>query len=421
MVSRKVQLEMRKTISDPRRRTLVSSFVLLGLATGCASDSTSEAIEEGTTEEPLYAMMIQVYDPEDRTVYLSLSHTLDIESTSLESAREFPSVANFAAVDGRLLVSSGSTPSITEFEVTDDFHWNERRTVGFDEYPLQDNANFYYQFLVDSEHALLPFAGTKRILWNPSSMQIEGVLEDTSLESEEPHLTLEAGGNRNSVHYDAAVMQAFHYHDDDWYDYGSQSHIVVYDKETFEEVRVLDVPCPGLSLATRDEQGNTYFATWDVPVTSLLGEAPATCIAKVDPEGELLGTFDPRDWTDGRLVNNFRYLGNGRAFASVLHHEELGADTPEELDADGIDALSASGPHWKLWFFDVEAETGQPLEGIDVAVGSGAQFAVVDGRTFVFVPYDDWGRTKGYEIDEDGAAVEHFDTVGDVFKWVRVR
>jgi len=226
---------MRPITNETRGRTLAGAIALAALATGCASDSTSESISDGTAEQPLYAMMIQVYDPEDRTVYLSLSNTLDIESTSLDTAREFSSVANFAAVDGRILVSSGSKPSITEFEVSDDFHWHERRTVGFDEYPLEDNANFYYQFLVDDEHALLPFDGTKRILWNPSSMQIEGVLDDTTLESQEPRLTLEAGGNRNSVHYDAAVMQAFHYHDDDWYDYGSQSHIVVYDKDSFEE------------------------------------------------------------------------------------------------------------------------------------------------------------------------------------------
>ncbi|HEY6726949.1 MAG TPA: hypothetical protein VI197_23110 [Polyangiaceae bacterium] len=402
-------------------RRLLLGVAALALATGCASESASESVSEGTTEGPLYAMMIQVYDPEDRTVYVSLSDTLDISSTSLETAREFASVANFASVNGRLLISSGSEPSITEFDVTDDFHWIRRRSVSFSEYPLQDNANFYYQFLVDDEHALLPFDGTKRILWNPSEMKIEGALEDTTLDSEEPRLTLEAGGNRNSVHYDTAVMQAFHYHDDDWYDYGSQSHIVVYDEHTFEEDRVLDVPCPGLSLATRDDAGNTYFATWDVPITSLLGEAPATCIAKVDPDGALLDTFDPREWTEGRVVNNFRYVGDGRAFASVLHHEELGAATPEELDANGIDALSTSGPHWKLWLFDVEREHGEPVAGIDVAVGSGSQFAVIDGRTFVFVPYDDWGRSKGYEIDEDGTASEHFDTVGDVFKWVRVR
>lgn len=404
-----------------RHQSLVLGVAALALVGGCSSDSSSEAVSEGTMEEPLYAMMIQVYDPEDRTVYLSLSNTLDISSTSLETAREFASVANFAAVAGRILVSSGSEPSITEFDVTDDFAWLERRSVSFSEYPLQDNANFYSQFLVDDEHALLPFDGTKRILWNPAEMKIERVLEDSSLESQEPRLTLEAGGNRNSVHYDSAVVQAFHYHDDDWYDFGSESHLVVYDEDSFEEDRVLDIPCPGLSLATRDEDGNTYFATWDIPVTSLLGEAPATCIAKVDAEGELLEMLDPRDWTDGRVVNNFRYVGNGRAYASVLHHEELDASTPEELDADGIDALSTGGPHWKLWLFDVEQQTGAPVAGIDVEVGSGSQFAVVDGRTFVFVPYDDWGRTKAYELDEDGTATEHFDTVGDVFKWVRVR
>lgn len=403
------------------KRHFLSFGVAAALVAGCGGDNSSESVSEGTTDEPLYAMMVQVYDPEDRTVYVSLSNTLDISSTSLHAAREFPSVANLAPVGGRLLISSGSEPSITEFDITDEFRWIERRTVSFSKYPLQDNANFYYQFMVDDEHALLPFDRTKRILWNPAEMKLEGVLEDSTLKSQEPRLTLEAGGNRNSVHYDAAVMQAFFYHDDDWYDYGSQSHVVVYDKDSFEEDRVLDIPCPGLSLATRDEEGNTYFATWDMPTTSLLGEASPMCIAKLDPEGVLLDTFDPRDWTDGRAVNNFRYVGNGRAFASVLHHEELDAATPEELDADALDALGTSGPHWKLWLFDVERGTGEPVDGIDVAVGSGAQFAVLDGRTFVFVPYDDWGRTKGYELDEDGTATEHFDTVGDVFKWVRVR
>lgn len=412
---------MSKFTIENRREPVTALFFALMLVTGCASDEVSESVSEGTSEEPLYAMMIQVYDPEDRTVYVSLSNTLDISSTALDAAREFPSVANFAAVNGRLLISSGSKPTITEFDVTDDFTWIRGREVDFSQYPLEDNANFYYQFLIDDEHALLPFGGTKRILWNPSEMKIEGTLEDTTLESREPRLTLEAGGNRNSVHYDAAVMQAFHYHDDDWYHYGSQSHIVVYDEETFEEDRVLDIPCPGLSLATRDEAGNTYFSSWDVPTTSLLGEAPPQCIAKLDPEGELLDMVDPREWTDGRAVNNFRYVGDGRAVANVLHHEELDVETPEDLDADGIEALGKSGPHWKLWLFDVERQTGEPVRGIDVAVGSGAQFAVIDGRTFVFVPYDDWGRSRGYELDDDGTATEHFDTVGDVYQWVRVR
>lgn len=352
-------------------------------------------------------MMIQVYDPEDRTVYVSLSDTLDITSTSLESAREFSNVANLAAIDGRLLISSGFEPTITEFDIAPDHAWVEGRSVSFSGYPLTDNADFYYQFLVDAEHALLPFDATKRILWNPSEMSIERALEDTRLESIEPGLTLEAGGNRNSVHYDTSVMQAFYYPDDDWYDYGSQSHVVVYDAETFAEERIIDIPCPGLSLATRDEQGNTYFATWDLPGTSLLGDAPATCVAKVHSDHEVVETIDLRQWTDGRVANNFRYVGDGRAFANVLHHEQLGVSSPEDLDDDDLEKLSLSGPHWQLWLFDVAKAEGA--------------FAVLDGRTFVFLPYDDWGHTKGYELSDDGTATEHFDTLGDVFKWVRVR
>jgi hypothetical protein len=132
-------------------------------------------------------------------------------------------------------------------------------------------------------------------------------------------MSLEPGGNRNSVHYDDVVMQAFFYHDEDWYDYGARSHVAVYDPKTFEETHVVDIPCPRLSLATRDEDGNTYFATWDTPATSLLGEAPPPCVAKLDSAGELIETFDPREWTGGRAVNNFRYIGNGKAVANVVY------------------------------------------------------------------------------------------------------
>jgi hypothetical protein len=39
----------------------------------------------------------------------------------------------------------------------------------------------------------------------------------------------------------------------------------------------------------------------------------------------------------------------------------------------------------------------------------------------VFLPYEEWGRTKIYEINDDGTATEQGDTVGDVFKWVKIR
>jgi hypothetical protein len=408
--------------STGARARLATLFAIgltnLAIACGDQGDSTSAS---DTGDGPLYAMMIQVYDPEDRTVYVSLSDSLDVDSVPLSDAREFPGVANLAVIGGRLLVSSGSAPEITEFDITSHHDWVEGRRVSFASYPLSDNANFYYQFIVDHEHALLPFDGTKRILWNPSEMVIDRLLEDTTLTPSEPGLTLESGGNRNSVQYAGAVMQTYFYHDDDWYDYGSKSHVVVYDATTFSEKRIFDVPCPGLTIATRDEGGSTYFSNWGLPSPSITGDAPATCLAKVSPAQTAVETFDLREWTDGRWVSNFRYVGNGKAFANVLHHEALGVTSPGELTSEQLDTLRESGPHWKLWLFDVAQKTGAPVGGIDVAIADGAQMAVLDDRSFVFLPYDDWGRTKAYELMTDGTAVERFDTVGDVFKWARVR
>jgi hypothetical protein len=398
----------------------VAAVGALGALAACSSGGGGGA--GGTYDQPLYAMMLQVYDDSgDRTVYVSLSDTLGVSSVSLAEAREFPGVANLASIGGKLLISDGNEPKITEFDVTDAHEWREGRSVSFGEYPLDDNANFYYQFIVNEHKALLPFAGTKRVVWDPGAMKIIGALEDTTLVGKEDPLVLEAGGNRNGVRYDSSIVQAFFYHDEDWSTYGKGSHLVVYDADTQKEKKVIDVPCPGLSLATRDEAGATYFGTWDISVATLAGKAPATCLAKVSPTFELEGTTDLRDWTGGRFVNNFRYVGGGKAFGNVLHHEELGVTSPAQLDDKALGDLWMSGPHWRLWLFDVEKKTGKPVEGVDVALSSGAQMAELDGRTFLFVPYDDWGRTKAYELDADGKATPRFDTVGDVFKWVRVR
>lgn len=54
-------------------------------------------------------------------------------------------------------------------------------------------------------------------------------------------------------------------------------------------------------------------------------------------------------------------------------------------------------------------------------MGSGAQFAVLEGRTFVFLLYDSYARSKSYEIEPNGVATERHDITGHVFKWARVR
>jgi hypothetical protein len=374
---------------------------------------------------PLYAMMIQVYGTDDRTVYVHLSNTLDFGTTvDLAKTREFAGVANFAPVAGRILVSSGSAPAITEYEISDDLQWREGRTIGFANYPLEDNANFYAQFVFDEQTIYMPFDVTSRLLWNPTSMTIRQVVEDSKLELVRGGLKARAGGNRNGIRFNGPVQRAFIYADDDYFAFGPESVVAIYDPQSHAEKTLVPLPCPGLDMPSQDEQGYTYYASWNFQGTrALFGEGPKPCIARLKPDLTLdeAWTTDLRDLTGGRHVNNFRYIGNGRAIGNVLDHELLMADWSGGYKQDIADKINKEGPHWRVWLFDLVKREAKPIEGVNVTTGMGTQFATLEGRTFLFVQYQAFGRTKIYEIASDGRATEHADTPGDVFKWVRIR
>jgi hypothetical protein len=293
--------------------------------------------------------------------------------------------------------------------------------MSFVGYPVQDNANFYSQYVLDDATAYLPFDETKRVVWNPTDMVIEGTFTDTNVPAGDSGMTVSTGGNRNAIRFEGPVQQPFFYSND--FDYGPESIVAIYDRATNLEQSTVTLPCPGLSMASQDG-GYTYYGTWGFPDRALFGEGPAPCIARLTPELTLdaAWTTNLENVTGGRAHNNFRALGGGKAIANVLHAEEIeGADFDSGYDPDLVDIISSSGPWWKLWLFDLATMTGAPIAGIDVSLSSGAQFAVLDGRTFVFLPYDDYRRSKIYEIGADGLATERGDTQGDVFKWVKIR
>ena len=399
---------------------------LLSTLLGCSDEDSARDGDTSTAVEPLYAMLTQVYDTEDRTVYVSLRHSLDLPSQlELSDSREFASVANFAPVGGRLLVSSGIEPSITEFEISEDLAWTQGKTVSFANFPFEDNANFYYQYLLDAHTAYMPFDVTKRLIWDPTDMTIAETREESSVPLKAGLLNAQTGGNRNAIHYEGPVQQPFFYTDDDWFETGPESVVAYYDPTTHEEAGTVTLPCPGLSMASQDEQGYTYYGTWGfLGAQALFGMGPAPCVARLKPDLTLdeAWTTDLRDMTDGRYVNNFRYIGAGKAIGNVLHHELVDVDWDGGYDQEVVDDINNNGgEHWKFWLFDLEKAEAHPIDGIDLPIGSGAQFAVLDGRTFLFLPYDDWNRTKIYELGADGRAAVVSETIGDVFKWVRVR
>jgi hypothetical protein len=393
---------------------------LLLVACGDGDRGRDPVVEEG----PVYVMMTQVYTADDRTVYFSTSDSLDLAAVSLADAHESPSVANFSAIGGKLYISSGEEPKITQYDVLADRSLQETGAISFAGFPFDDNANFFYHYIVDETLAYLPYDVTRRVAWSPQDLTILSDETTSALPLMDGAMMLEGGGNRSGIKYpDKRVVQPFFFHDETWTDYGTQSRIASYDATSHDEIRVQSTPCLGLSITTRDEAGNTYISSNNYsPVKKLFGAGPAPCIVRLAPTGDLdaAWTTDLSALTGGRYTMNFRYLANGKAVANVLDADKLGADFTQPYDVTVEDKIWEAGT-FRLWLFDLAANTAKPIEGIELGVTAGGQTAVIDGRMFVFVVYNDYGNTRIYEVSNAGVATAVVDVAGDVFKWERLR
>lgn len=396
-------------------------FACVALA-GCSDDDDGPG--PGGDLGPAYVMMTQVYTADDRMVSFSVSDTLDLTSVSLADAHVEQSVANFSAIGGKLYISSGEAPKITQYDVLADGSFDQTGEISFAAYPFSDNANFYYHYIVDEDLAYLPYDVVRRIAWSPKDMTILQDATDSALAINQAGLMLEGGGNRSGVKYPSGpVVQPFYYTDTTFLDYGTASPIAIYDPATHAEARVQNAPCLGLSITTRDENNRTYLSTNNYsPVKKLFGAGPAPCVVRLGANGDLDASFttDLTAQTGGRYVMNFRYLAGGFAVGNVLDAEELDADFTGTYDPAVEDQIYEPGK-FRLWLFDTDAGTAKPIEGIDLPVASGGQTAVIDGRMFVFVIYNSYGNTRVYEVSEAGVATAKFDVAGDVFKWEKLR
>ncbi len=190
-----------------------------------------------------------------------------------------------------------------------------------------------------------------------------------------------------------------------------------------------------------DEEGNVYFATtFNAPTRHLYGKAPASCVVRVKPDGTLdedFGINDLTAWTGGFYGVNFRYLGNGKAVANVLHHDRLGnvnwsGDVDPEIETkisgQWTDAgyISEDPSLWEMHQIDLEKGTSKIVKGFDTKhdVSYYSIFFLVDDRVFVSVQYDVDEATNNaiYELDTGAATVEPVgQVVGDLAGVERVR
>jgi hypothetical protein len=425
----------------PRTRISSLNICLLLVAAGCSDEvfvvqprpmGPEVPVDETPDGEPsndddpelppLYALSTNVYQPDESVMsYITLTDTLDLTELPEESAREFASYAFVSGFEGKLLVSDGESPEIVRYEITPQLDWVEEDRVSFAGEGITGGAaGFERHWFVDDTTAYVTLDVTKRVIWSPRDMVVSGVAEDSTLPLERDGLVLDATFNRQPRRLRGPTLKPFYYRDDAWYMFGQYTSIAVYDSETHAEQKVIDVPCPSLEVPSQDELGNTYFSAWTYgPELGLFGQGPATCVRRIKPDATLDEDWAPdlAEWTGGRPVHVFRYMRDGKAVGTVLHVDEVDIDFDAGYDEEKAGELAA---HWRLWLFDLEAETAQPIEGIE-GISGGWYWANFDGRTFLFVPDAEWSSSKVFELDSDGNASERFQATGFITDWIRIR
>jgi len=319
--------------------------------------------------------------------------------------------------------------------VSDDLSWSEAGDLNFGAYPMDEYnfMNFYFQSIKDEKAVYFYYGAdkTSRAVWSPKDWQIAESREDTNLPAPAAGWTLQNGGNRTGIRdYTGPVVQAFAQWREETSEYSDTSWLAVYDEETHRERDVLEVACPGLQQATKDERGDLYFSTtFNLPTAALYAAGPAPCVVKVKANGALDRSFGENDltaWTGGFYGVNFRYLSGGKAVANVLHHDRIaGLELAGDVNPDIATRIDEDPTLWELHLIDLEAGTSEIVTGFDADhdVGHYTTYQVVDGRTFVTVQLDtETTRSSVYELELATATVSLVATAeGDIWETARLR
>ncbi|WP_394846219.1 MxcI [Pendulispora brunnea] len=365
--------------------------------------------------KPLYALLSLVSTTDSNASYVNLFDTPDITEVKFSGAREFPGASGIDAVNGKLFVSSGDAPLVMRFGITEALTWKDEGSVNFANYG--STAGLWGNGFGNSK-GYMTFNSVERVVWDPSTMTIRGQnVAGNNLVRDRDGLLVRAAYDRALVPQGTELYWPYYWSDNDYFRFSQTSQIALYDTAADQLRSLIDAPCPGLDFASKDDDGNLYFSNWVFAVAqpAFDASAPQTCTVRVKA-GQT--TIDPEfrvrfpELTDGRQGAAFHYIGQGKAFFAVFHHEAVPAGTlPRKAIEDN---------YWRFWTYDMVTRTAKPLEGIDVFAG-GYRAAKVNGRTFLLLPRKDYSSTVAYELFADGTVKRLFESVGWAYQFLRVR
>lgn len=283
---------------------LAGALLASGLLIGCGEP----AEEEQAQQQASFVLASSLFGDDGTNTYVKYLDSLDVEGeVSLDDAPEYPGYATIGAVDGMFFVADGESPQITRFEVGADGTLTEDSVLSFANYVSE--SPLYANTFGNATTAYLDLEDRGHVIWNPTTMAIEGTETTDAVEAEKDGYNVFRAFNRGTVVRDNFVFQPYHWRDGDFYNFADTSKIVVYNTDDNSVENVIEAPCPGLDVGTRDAAGNVYFTSWvnapAAPVIEGEEETHSLCAVRIKAGETTLDeewTQDLADMTGGRVV-----------------------------------------------------------------------------------------------------------------------
>jgi hypothetical protein len=333
--------------------------------------------------------------------YLRVVKTSEINGDELDlaQAREFPGNADLWISGKHAYVTDGDAPAITKHEISDSYELREVGSVSFENYGVADAAFWNNAVVSETKAYLTGTSASELIVWNPTSMEINGTIEIKGLENRGELMPRAALADRSNIVSNGKLFRPIYWTDEDYAGRTEDSVIVVIDTATDKVIDKIKVDCTGLDYGTVASDGNLYFSTWTGSVgTRLALDTPPTCFAAIDPKShEVKSVTEFAQVTGGHEGAAMKHVGNGQFLFSVYDETrtDLEGKTPSEVSAL---------PNFQVWLYDSKTHKADPVEAIDWNSGAN-YYTSVGGKVYALVPGKDWARTNAYTISDDKAAL----------------